>query len=256
MGQRITIDPVMRIEGHAKITVQLDVGQVTNARFHVTEFRCFEKFCEGRPLWEMPGIMARVSGICPISHQLASSKAGDATLGVAQPAGRREAPEDVESGADRSVARPERLPPERAGPFARPGQRYGPAQYFRPDRGRARNHSQRHPPSPIRPAGHRARGPQEDPSAVVGAGRGPRAALLGPSRRHSHRHSRGGSTRAGGARPSATSPPSFSAWRRSSGSDACSTTPRSSPTMSAPAAESIGLRGRGQRGTPRNTVSS
>jgi NAD-reducing hydrogenase large subunit len=86
MAQRIVIDPVTRIEGHAKITVQLDdEGRVSDARFHVTEFRGFEKFCEGRPFWEMPGITARVCGICPVSHLLASSGAGDAILAVTIP---------------------------------------------------------------------------------------------------------------------------------------------------------------------------
>jgi NAD-reducing hydrogenase large subunit len=86
MAQRIVIDPVTRIEGHAKITIHLDdAGEVTDARFHVTEFRGFEKFCEGRPLWEMPGITARICGICPVSHLLASAKAGDRILAVSIP---------------------------------------------------------------------------------------------------------------------------------------------------------------------------
>ncbi|MGO9596761.1 MAG: Ni/Fe hydrogenase subunit alpha [Isosphaeraceae bacterium] len=86
MAQQIMIDPVTRIEGHAKITIQLDdSGQVQSARFHVAEFRGFEKFCEGRPLWEMPGITARICGICPVSHLLASAKAGDAILAVTIP---------------------------------------------------------------------------------------------------------------------------------------------------------------------------
>lgn len=86
MSQRIVIDPVTRLEGHAKITIYLDdAGQVTDARFHVTEFRGFEKFCEGRPLWEMPGITARICGICPVSHLLASAKAGDRILSVTIP---------------------------------------------------------------------------------------------------------------------------------------------------------------------------
>ena len=86
MARRIVIDPVTRIEGHAKITIQLDDdGNVTDARFHVTEFRGFEKFCEGRPLWEMAGITARVCGICPVSHMLASAKAGDQILAVTIP---------------------------------------------------------------------------------------------------------------------------------------------------------------------------
>lgn len=83
MPQWIKIDPVTRIEGHAKITLQLDDnGHVSDARFHVVEFRGFEKFCEGRPFTEMPGITPRVCGICPVSHVLASAKAGDALLAV------------------------------------------------------------------------------------------------------------------------------------------------------------------------------
>ncbi|KZL48206.1 NADP oxidoreductase [Nodularia spumigena CENA596] len=86
MPKKLIIDPVTRIEGHAKISIYLDdTGQVSDARFHVTEFRGFEKFCEGRPLWEMPGITARVCGICPVSHLLASAKAGDRILSVTIP---------------------------------------------------------------------------------------------------------------------------------------------------------------------------
>ncbi len=86
MTREILIDPVTRIEGHAKITLMLDDdGQVDDARFHVTEFRGFEKFCEGRSFWEMPGITARICGICPVSHLMASAKTGDAILGVQIP---------------------------------------------------------------------------------------------------------------------------------------------------------------------------
>jgi NAD-reducing hydrogenase large subunit len=86
MSQRIIIDPVSRIEGHAKITIHLDDdGQVRDARFHVTEFRGFEQFCAGRPLWEMAGITSRICGICPVSHLLASAKAGDRILAVSIP---------------------------------------------------------------------------------------------------------------------------------------------------------------------------
>jgi NAD-reducing hydrogenase large subunit len=86
MSQRIVIDPVTRIEGHAKISIVLDdSGTVAEARFHVAEFRGFEKFCEGRPLAEMAGITARVCGICPVSHLLASVKAADQILAVTIP---------------------------------------------------------------------------------------------------------------------------------------------------------------------------
>ena len=88
MSQRIVIDPVTRIEGHAKITIELgDDGQVTDARFHVAEFRGFERFCVGRPLWEMAGITARVCGICPVSHLIASAKTGDQIMAVSPPPG-------------------------------------------------------------------------------------------------------------------------------------------------------------------------
>jgi NAD-reducing hydrogenase large subunit len=86
MSKTITISPVTRIEGHAKITIMLDNnGDVTDARFHVNEFRGFEKFCEGRPLWEMPGITSRICGICPASHLLTSAKTGDEILAVEIP---------------------------------------------------------------------------------------------------------------------------------------------------------------------------
>ena len=83
MSKHIVIDPVTRIEGHAKISIFMDdAGNVSDAEFHVVEFRGFEKFCEGRPYAEMPGITARICGICPVSHLLASAKAGDAIMAV------------------------------------------------------------------------------------------------------------------------------------------------------------------------------
>ena len=86
MHDLVVIDPVTRIEGHAKITIALDdAGAVADARFHVTEFRGFEEFCKGRPVWEMPSLTARTCGICPVSHLLASAKTGDAIMGVRIP---------------------------------------------------------------------------------------------------------------------------------------------------------------------------
>ncbi|HNQ87504.1 MAG TPA: Ni/Fe hydrogenase subunit alpha [Verrucomicrobiota bacterium] len=83
MARQIRIDPVTRIEGHAKITIHLDdAGNVVDARFHVTEFRGFERFCEQRPFSEMPGLTPRICGICPVSHLLASAKTCDALLAV------------------------------------------------------------------------------------------------------------------------------------------------------------------------------
>ncbi|HLF40619.1 MAG TPA: Ni/Fe hydrogenase subunit alpha [Acidimicrobiia bacterium] len=85
-SNRIVIDPVTRIEGHSKITISLgEDGAVAGARFHVTQFRGFERICIGRPMHEMPGIMARICGICPVSHIIASSKACDEIMAVSPP---------------------------------------------------------------------------------------------------------------------------------------------------------------------------
>jgi NAD-reducing hydrogenase large subunit len=86
VAQKITIEPVTRIEGHAKITIRLNEnGLVDHAYLHVNEFRGFEKFCEGRMVFEMPSITPRICGICPVSHHLASAKAGDAVMGCPPP---------------------------------------------------------------------------------------------------------------------------------------------------------------------------
>jgi NAD-reducing hydrogenase large subunit len=84
--QKITIEPVTRIEGHAKVTIHLDnAGKVEHAYMHVNEFRGFEKFCEGRLVMEMPNITPRICGICPVSHHLAAAKAGDDLMGCPPP---------------------------------------------------------------------------------------------------------------------------------------------------------------------------
>ena len=86
VAQKITIEPVTRIEGHAKVTIRLDdSGKVDHAYLHINEFRGFEKFCEGRMVFEMPLITPRICGICPVSHHLAAAKAADETLGCPPP---------------------------------------------------------------------------------------------------------------------------------------------------------------------------
>ena len=84
--QKITIEPVTRIEGHAKVTIHMkEDGTVDHAYLHVNEFRGFEKFCEGRMVFEMPNITPRICGICPVSHHLAAAKAGDEVHGAPPP---------------------------------------------------------------------------------------------------------------------------------------------------------------------------
>ncbi len=83
--RRVVIDPVTRVEGHGKVTLLLDEqDHVCQARLHIVEFRGFEKFIQGRPFWELPVLVQRLCGICPVSHHLAAAKACDQLVGVAQ----------------------------------------------------------------------------------------------------------------------------------------------------------------------------
>ncbi len=86
MGKTLIIQPVTRIEGHAKVTIQLDdSGNVSDAQMNVLELRGFEPFCIGKPVEEMPRITTRICGVCPWSHHNASAKATDAVFGVDPP---------------------------------------------------------------------------------------------------------------------------------------------------------------------------
>jgi NAD-reducing hydrogenase large subunit len=81
--RRIAIDPVSRVEGHGKVTILLDdAGHVHQVRLHIVEFRGFERFIQGRPYWEVPVMVQRLCGICPVSHHLAASKALDVVVGA------------------------------------------------------------------------------------------------------------------------------------------------------------------------------
>lgn len=83
MGQKITIEPVTRVEGHGKVTIHLDdKGNVRQTRLHIVEFRGFERFVQGRPYWEAPVLVQRLCGICPVSHHLAAAKALDVIVGA------------------------------------------------------------------------------------------------------------------------------------------------------------------------------
>jgi len=83
MSQKITIEPVTRVEGHGKVTIHLDDNNnVAESRFHIVEFRGFERFVQGRPYWEAPVLVQRLCGICPVSHHLAAAKALDMLVGA------------------------------------------------------------------------------------------------------------------------------------------------------------------------------
>ncbi|MBX3677359.1 MAG: Ni/Fe hydrogenase subunit alpha [Rhodocyclaceae bacterium] len=83
--RRVVIEPVSRVEGHGKVTILLDAhNKVHQVRLHIVEFRGFEKFIQGRPYWEVPVMVQRLCGICPVSHHLAASKALDLIVGAKQ----------------------------------------------------------------------------------------------------------------------------------------------------------------------------
>ena len=83
MSKKIVIEPVTRVEGHGKVTIHLDdKGEVAQSRFHIVEFRGFERFVQGRPYWEAPVLVERLCGICPVSHHLAAAKAVDVIAGA------------------------------------------------------------------------------------------------------------------------------------------------------------------------------
>ena len=83
--RKFTIEPLTRVEGHGKVTIHMDDDdQVTEARLHIVEFRGFERFILGRPYWEIPVIVQRLCGICPVSHHLAAAKAMDRIVGGEQ----------------------------------------------------------------------------------------------------------------------------------------------------------------------------
>ena len=80
--KRVVIEPVTRVEGHGKVTILLDEkNKVQQARLHIVEFRGFERFVQGRPFWEVPVLVQRLCGICPVSHHLAAAKAMDRIVG-------------------------------------------------------------------------------------------------------------------------------------------------------------------------------
>ncbi len=81
--RKIVIEPVTRVEGHGKVTIRLnEAGEVEQARLHITEFRGFERFIQGQMYWDVPVIVQRLCGICPVSHHLAAAKAMDMVVGA------------------------------------------------------------------------------------------------------------------------------------------------------------------------------
>ncbi len=86
MSKTIKIDPVTRIEGHARILLDCDdSGKVTEASFCVNELRGFERILVGMDAATMPQVTARICGVCPTAHHLVAAKALDNAAGVEPP---------------------------------------------------------------------------------------------------------------------------------------------------------------------------
>lgn len=86
MAKQMIIDPATRIEGHARIALNLgDDGQVESGRLHVLEIRGMEKLLQGSELFKMPQITARICGVCPAAHHMAAVVAIEQGLGVTAP---------------------------------------------------------------------------------------------------------------------------------------------------------------------------
>ena len=188
----IIINPVTRIEGHAKITIHLDSrGEVDDARFHVVEFRGFEKFCEGRHFTEMPQITPRTCGICPVSHLLASAKACDAIVGREIPHTAKMLRELMHMGQIIQSHALELLPFERARLVARLRRRPGHPQYRRPDPTEARHCRQRRAAAQIRPGTDQVGCRTQNPRGFPGARRREQGPHKGATRRNSEGSARG-----------------------------------------------------------------
>ena len=192
MSQTITIDPVTRLEGHGKITIQLNgQGEVEDAHFHVTQVRGFERFSEGRPFYEMPSLMARICGICPVSHLIASAKACEAIMSVriphtaAQLRRMLNLAQMVQSHALSFfyLASPDLLLGMESDPASTP--------HLRRRRCETRTRPRRHRPAPLRPAHHRTARQQAHPSRMGGPRRRHRALGSGQARRDPGHASRG-----------------------------------------------------------------
>ena len=162
--RRVVIEPLTRVEGHGKVTLLLDEdNRIQQARLHIVEFRGFEKFIQGRPYWELPVLVQRLCGICPVSHHLAAAKA------TGSAGGRRPAHPDGGEGAtahalwaDAAVPCPAFFPPVLPGSAVRLRRCGGAPQHRGPDPGPRRSPS-RGVAAQVRPGGHPCHGREADP---------------------------------------------------------------------------------------------
>ncbi len=77
--------PLSRIEGHARVVIEVRGGDVMSAHFQATELRGFEYLVQGAPAEQMPVITPRICGVCSTAHHVAAVKALENAYGVTPP---------------------------------------------------------------------------------------------------------------------------------------------------------------------------
>lgn len=82
MSQRITIDPVTRIEGHLRIDCEIENGVVSKAWASGTMWRGMEEIVKNRDPRDAWMIVQRICGVCTTTHALSSVRAAESALNI------------------------------------------------------------------------------------------------------------------------------------------------------------------------------
>ena len=85
MSQRITIDPITRIEGHLRIDVEVDGGVVRSAWSSGTMWRGIETILQGRDPRVAWAFSQRICGVCTTVHAITSVRSVENALGLEVP---------------------------------------------------------------------------------------------------------------------------------------------------------------------------
>ena len=83
MSKIIKVDYMARVEGEAALEVEIDGKEIKKLVVNVFEPpRFFQGFLVGRKFEEVPDLVSRICGICPVSHQITSIQAIENAMGI------------------------------------------------------------------------------------------------------------------------------------------------------------------------------
>ena len=85
MSERVVIDPVTRIEGHLRMEVLADGGEITEAWSETTQFKGVEMVLQNRDPRDAWAFAQRICGVCTVVHAIASVRAVEDALGYPVP---------------------------------------------------------------------------------------------------------------------------------------------------------------------------